>query len=155
MKGNSDVRKRLAEYLAGLTTISLATTGPTGEPCAAAVYFAADADLRLYFLSDKKTIHAQNLLRDSRAAATAHDEHQDWKTLRGAQLRGEARPVGALEFPSAAACYAAKFPFVAAEMGPAALAKALASSSFWVFFPLWVRIIDNSQGFGHKDEIDF
>jgi hypothetical protein len=40
-----------------------------------------------------------------------------------------------------------------AASGPAVLRGPLASSRFYVLRPAWIRLIDNTQGFGHKEEL--
>ena len=37
--------------------------------------------------------------------------------------------------------------------GPAVLRGPLASSRFFILQPAWIRLIDNTQGFGHKEEL--
>lgn len=145
---------KIVAYLGGLTTITLATVDESGAPCAASAYFAGDERLNLYFLSDRKTLHGTNMLRDPRVAVTAHGEHQEWKELKGLQLRGEARPVTLTEFPTAAACYVKKFPFAAAGIGAADLSKAIKAATVWVFRPSWGRYIDNAVSFGFKEEFE-
>lgn len=153
MSEEKTLRERVGEMMGRLTTMTLATTGPGGEPHAAAVYFAADRDGSLVFLSAKTTVHGENLLRDPQVAATIHDEHQEWEKLRGIQLRGTAAPVPAVRVPRAAAVYAAKFAFAALEGGTGgALANALSKTTFWSLRPTWLRLIDNSRGFGFKEE---
>jgi hypothetical protein len=96
------------------------------------------------------------MLAHPRVAGTVHAEQQEWKTLSGLQLTGEARPVKALEFPAAALLYGKKYPFVnllKSADDPAALAKAMASTTIWKLVPDWIRLIDNARGFGFKDEI--
>ena len=153
----SDLRTRAAAFLASLTTITLATVDPNGAPCAAAVYFAQDERLNLYFLSAKSTDHSANLLAHPQVAGTAYEEHQEWKSLRGLQLKGVATPVEFLEFPHAAAVYTKKYPFVslATRGSPAELLKAMASATIWKLTPNWIRMTDNSRGFGFKEELTF
>lgn len=146
----------LIAMLGSLTTITLATVDARGFPNAAAVYFVSDDELTLYFLSAKTTVHGANLLARPRAAATAHDEHQAWASIAGVQLTGEARPVTAFEFPRAAILYGKKFPFLnllKSADDPAALASAMAATTIWKLVPDWIRLIDNSRGFGFKEEI--
>lgn len=150
------LEEEISRLLASLTTLSLATVDARGLPCAAAVYFAQDPQLNLFFLSAKTTVHGTNMLATPRVAATAHDEHQDWKSLCGIQLTGEARPVGPLEFPAAARLYNRKFPFVdllKAADDKAALAKAMAATTIWKLTPDWIRLTDNARGFGFKQEL--
>ncbi|GAB4179916.1 MAG: hypothetical protein Fur0032_20720 [Terrimicrobiaceae bacterium] len=156
MSEEETMMDRVGAIMSNLTTMTLATAGPGGEPHAAAVYFAADRDGTLYFLSAKTTVHAEHLLRDPRVAATIHDENQQWESLRGIQLRGTAAPVAAARMPRAAAVYAAKFAFAAIKGGAGgALADALSKTTFWGLKPEWIRLIDNSRGFGFKEEISF
>lgn len=146
----------IARRLGSLTTLSLATVDPQGAPCAAAVYFVHDEALALYFLSARTTVHGINMLATPKVAATAHDEHQEWKTLSGLQLAGEAHPVGLIEFPQAARLYNRKYPFVdllKAADDKAALAKAMAATTIWKLVPTWIRLIDNARGFGFKQEL--
>ncbi len=142
--------------LGSLTTLNLATVDAVGWPCAAAVYFVSDDDLNVYFLSAKTTVHGANMLARPRVAGTAHDEHQEWASLSGIQLTGSAAPVPALEFPRAAVLYGKKFPFanlLKSADDAAALAKAMAATTIWKLVPDWIRLIDNSRGFGYKEEI--
>ncbi len=151
-----DVEGEISRLLGSLTTLSLATVNPQGAPCAAAVYFVSDKDLNIYFLSARTTVHGANMLALPLVAATAHDEHQEWKTLCGLQLTGEAHPVGALEFPRAARLYNRKYPFVdllKASDDKAALAKAMAATTIWKLVPDWIRITENARGFGFKQEL--
>jgi len=153
---NPDTRQTIDTLLGSLTTLTLATVSEAGEPCAAAVYYVHDEKLNLFFLSAKTTVHGANMLAHPRVAGTVHAEHQEWKTLSGLQLTGEARPVKALEFPSAALLYGKKYPFVnllKSADDPGALAKAMAATTIWKLVPDWIRLIDNARGFGFKDEI--
>lgn len=151
-----DTRRTISDLLGSLTTLTLATINDAGEPCAAAVYFVHDDALALFFLSAKTTVHGANMLARPRVAGTVHAEHQDWKTLRGIQLTGTVSPVGLREFPAAALLYGRKYPFanfLKSTDDPGALAKAMASTTLWKLVPDWIRLIDNGQGFGFKEEI--
>lgn len=158
------LRERIAEFLAAHTTLTLATVGPDGLPAAAAVFYAHDSLLNLYFLSEKSTQHAQNLLRCPTVAGTIQADGQDWRTIWGLQLRGRAEPVPTSELAHAVATYGRKFAFVGALLerpqpaaaGPdtrGALVGALARASFWAFRPTWIRLIDNRVRFGFKEEL--
>ena len=151
------MRSSVAAFLSSLTALTLATVDQHGEPYAAAVYFAHDENLNLFFLSGRSTVHGTNLLVHPRVAGTAYEEHQDWKSLRGIQLRGVAGPVEFLEFPHAAAVYTKKYPFVslATRGTPAELLKSMASATLWKLTPTWIRMTDNSRGFGFKEELTF
>jgi uncharacterized protein len=139
-------QRALAELLA-VSTLTLATTGPGGEPHAAPVYFAVAGELRLYFFSDPHSRHSQDLDGDPRAAAAIYPECEGWQDIRGLQLRGEVWPVvpGA-EWDQAWKAYLQKFPFVGK------LQAVVARNQLYVLRPEWIRLVDNRQGFGFKEE---
>jgi len=154
---SSSLRDRLDEFLAAHTTLTLATVGPDGASAAAAVFYAHDADLNLYFLSEGRTQHGQNLSADPRVAGTIQADGQDWRAIRGVQVRGRAVPVPVDELVHAAAVYGRKYAFVAALLaganGPVALTGPLAQARFWVLRPAWFRMIDNTVRFGFKETL--
>jgi uncharacterized protein YhbP (UPF0306 family) len=130
-----------------LSTLTLSTVGLGGEPHAAPVYFVADKAVRLYFFSDAGSRHSQDAERDRRAAAAIYPECRDWQDIRGLQLRGEVRAVEpGPEWEAAWEIYTAKFPFVSE------LKAVVARNNLFVFEPNWIRLIDNRQGFGFKEE---
>ncbi len=136
-------------FLTAHNTLALATAGPDGTPHAAAVFYAVDDDLTLYFLSEPKTLHAQHIGAGARVAATIEENNQDWKSIQGLQLHGWAAPCAGEEEEHARAVYAARFPFVArAET----LAGPLSRARYYQITPTWMRLIDNTLGFGHKEE---
>ncbi len=156
-----DLRTRLAAFLAQHTTLTLATVGPDGAPAAAAVFYAHDADLNLYFLSEEQTQHGQNLLaagkRHPNAAGTIQADGQAWRAIRGVQVRGVARPVSGAGLAMAVAVYGRKFAFVADALrgtgGLDVLTGPLARARFWRLRPSWFRMIDNTVRFGFKEEM--
>jgi len=151
------LRNRIAAFLAEHSTLTLATAGSDGVPAAAAVFYAHDTDLNLYFLSEERTQHGRNLLAGSRVAGTIQADGQDWRSIRGVQVRGEAVIVPTGELAHAAAVYGRKYAFVAALLagaeGPGVLAGPLARARFWVLRPGWFRLIDNTVQFGHQEEL--
>ncbi len=138
----------LQETLWNLPVMTLATTGADGTPHAAAVYFAANQDhQQLYFFSAQDSQHSLDLEVHAKAAATIQSEVNDWRKIRGLQMRGEVErvPVGE-NWEQAWQCYRAKFPFVQE------LQSVLEKNSFYRFRPNWIRLIDNQRGFGFKEE---
>jgi len=152
----TDVRRRITAFLATHTTMTLATVGPDGAPAAAAVFYAHDDALNLYFLTEARTQHGQNMLASPLVAATVQADGQDWRAIRGVQMRGTASLVAAGELAHAAAGYGRKYAFVATLLagsgGPGVLAGPLSKARFWVLRPSWLRLIDNTVRFGFKEE---
>jgi uncharacterized protein len=157
-RDDSGLRGRIAAFLAAHNTMSLATADADGMPSVAAVFYAADAHLNLYLLSEERTEHGRNLLERGWAAGAIQDDGQDWRAICGLQLRGrvEMVPLG-LPWVHAAAVYGKRFAFIDALLagtgGPALLAGPLAKARFWVLRPIWLRLIDNTVQFGHKEEL--
>lgn len=151
------LRARIAAFLAEHTTVTLATAGADGAPAAAAVFYTHDADLNLYFLSEERTQHGQNLLTNPVVAGAIQADGQDWRAIRGLQLRGRAEPVSGAALAHAATLYGRRYAFVAALLtgaeGPGVLAGPLARARFWMLQPTWFRLIDNTVRFGFKEEL--
>ncbi len=155
----TELRQLLQAFLVQHNTMTLATVDPAGAPQAAAVFYAADDALNLYFLSSPNSRHSVNLAHQPRVAATVQADNQDWRSIQGLQIEGTAQMVeGAAELARAALLYAGRFEFLRGLLGggndgPAALRGPLASSRFYTLRPSWIRLIDNTQGFGHKEEL--
>ncbi len=144
---------RILAYLAAHNTLTLATERD-GRAWAAALFYANDG-LTLYFLSEPKTRHAQNLAANPRVAATIHEDARDWRAIQGIQVEGTCEEItNPIESARALAVYAAKFRFVRDLLhAPKELGAAMAKARFYKITPAWVRLIDNTRGLGFKEEI--
>ena len=121
-----------------------------GRPLAAILFFAADPALNLFWTSSANSRHSRNLARDPRSAVTIHTATWTWRDIAGIQLEGEAAEIApGPDWQAALELYLVKFPF--AKDFEAELSRA----GFYRFTPRWGRLIDNGQGFGHKEEISF
>ena len=143
---NDDARARIIAYLGSHNTLTLATASD-GIPFACSLFYVSD-DLALYFVSETKTRHAQNIAINPRVSVTISEDHRDWRAITGIQLDGTCAMLGAIESARTLALYATKFPFVAT------LGAAMAKVKFYQITPRWVRLIDNTRGFGFKEEIN-
>jgi hypothetical protein len=156
---NADLTSRVQDFLARHKTMTLATAGADGAPQAAAVFYAADEAMDLFFLSSPNSRHSLNLARQPRVAATIQADNQAWQSIQGLQIEGTAHVVeGAAGLAHALRVYAVRFDFLRGLLGvenagPAALRGPLASSRFYILRPAWLRLIDNKLGFGHKEEL--
>lgn len=159
-------RQHVDELLQGHTTLTLATWTPEG-PQAAPLFFAhtwLDLDddherLLLFFISNPESDHAQALQQQPAVAAAIYQDGQDWQMIRGLQMEGLARVLDSeAERRQALTAYSAKYPFVAPGLmqrdgGPIELDGPLARSRFFVIEVDWIRLIDNTRGFGHREEV--
>ncbi len=142
--------ERVRELLDSVSTLTLSTTSPEGEPHAAPVYFAHDEDINLYFFSEAKSQHAQDIAENPRAAVAIYPQCEGWRDIRGLQLRGRVDLVKSGDrWDLAWNLYKAKFPFVKN------LEPIVVKNQLYVFSPNWIRLVDNSQGFGYKQEYRF
>jgi uncharacterized protein YhbP (UPF0306 family) len=142
----------LAQYLREHHVMTLATHSAEG-PWAAALFYASDGS-DLLFLSSPASRHGRDLARDAHCAATIQSQESDWARIRGVQLQGQAQPLEGEALARGQRLYAQKFPLVA-PLGrmPAAIAAALARVRCYRLTPQRLWFIDNTRGFGHRDEI--
>jgi uncharacterized protein len=149
-----EVRPQALHYLATHNTLTVATAGPTG-PWAAALFYVNDAFV-LYWLSDPASRHSLNVAHNPHAAITIHEDYRDWRVIQGLQMEGTVEQLGpprSVEGPMQ--MYAAKYPFLGDRRHPRpALAPALESARVYRFTPSRVLFLDNTRGFGRRDELD-
>jgi len=142
-----------ADYLVRHHVLTLATQGPEG-PWAAAVFYASDG-YSLIFVSSPGSRHCRNLSQDPRCAATIQEDYSDWQQIKGFQLGGLVRELQGDEESRAMRLYAEKFPILRASVSaPPAVLKALARVRWYRLHPTSCFFIDNSLGFGHREEVD-
>ncbi|MDR7481128.1 MAG: pyridoxamine 5'-phosphate oxidase family protein [Armatimonadota bacterium] len=148
-----DLRAQVLRYLETHNTLTLATVGPQG-PWAAALFYVNDG-LVLYWLSDPHARHSQNLASCPQVAVAIHEDYRDWQRIQGLQMEGTATPVGRpTDAEGPMRRYAAKYPFLGDwRAPPAALARALEIVHVYRFVPARVLFIDNTRGFGHREEL--
>ena len=136
--------------MAAHTTLTLATVAEDGRPQAAPLFFAEMDDLSLIFISETKVRHSRNIARDRWVAATIYADGQQWQSIRGVQLEGECIALDGPAANQARVVYLAKYPFIKADK---LLAAMIHFVTFYKISPTWLRLVDNSQGFGHKEEL--
>ena len=138
-------------------TVTLATVGEDG-PWAATVFFASDADLNLYFVSDHRTRHGRHLAASSEAAGAINPDCSAWGDVRGLQLTGRVETLEGLARVAGLRHYLAKFHDVRAlfetpsNPDEETIAERLKAAHLYRLKPHWIRLIDNRRGFGYKEE---
>jgi uncharacterized protein YhbP (UPF0306 family) len=129
-------------YMADHITMTIATAHGA-RPHAATVFYANDG-FDLYFISDADSVHSQDALANPQVFVTISQDYADWQSIQGIQLSGRVEVLA--DGGPAGGIYGAKFPFVA-DFPPEAI-------TYWKITAEWVRMIDNTIAFAHKDEID-
>jgi uncharacterized protein YhbP (UPF0306 family) len=154
-----DLRERVLAYLAAHNTVALATVDADGQPWASTVFYV-NVGTDLYFLSEPKTRHSQNILAHQRVAGTINEDYRDWQQIKGIQLEGQAAEVsGKLELARALGAYLAKYPFVKQFLSPGQLLTGvkIAGKSFdirlWRLRPQRLYYLDNARGFSAREEL--
>lgn len=154
-----DDRDAVDRMLAAHGTATIATSGDDG-PWAAAVFYAHDAELNLYFVSDERTRHARDMADRSGVVAAIHADCRAWSEVRGVQLSGQVQALSGAPREAGLCCYLSKFPeirtLLEAPVGDQErlIAARLRTATLYRLRPVWIRLIDNRHGFGHRREFN-
>jgi uncharacterized protein YhbP (UPF0306 family) len=145
-----ELRQEIYAFLSRHQVMTLAYHDQQG-PGACAVWFAVQEDLTLNFLSALSTRHGAALTSGGQVAITVQKDEQSWRSIQGVQGLGFCQPVASEHRASAWQAYSGRFPFVIQPFGN--IVSALATITLWSVAPTWLRLIDNTKGFGHKEEL--
>lgn len=144
---------KVLAYLRAHNVMSIATHGPEGLWSAAVFY--ANEKFDLYFLSAPSTRHALNLAANPRVAVTIQEDYGDWRAIQGIQLEGSVSRLRGADQARAILLYGKKFSIVGnIARAPAEIARAFSRVAWYRITPTRLFFVDNSQGFGHRDEIE-
>lgn len=145
---DAHARETVRTLLAEASTLTLGTTRPEGGVHVADLFFVADEEWNLYFVSSPDSLHCIALESDPRVAVTVHRPTWEWQQIAGIQMHGAARALEGAAAARAWKLYAAKYAFVVA------FGQAIARSRWYQVTPHWARLIDNGIRFGYRREWD-
>lgn len=92
----NDLQKNIFDYLQTQKLMSITSVGE--HPWPAIVYFIANEDLELYFLSHPDDLHCQQIKNNPQVACAIYDSTQPNAAIKvGLQYYGEAEVVNVLE----------------------------------------------------------
>jgi len=149
MSGMQKQRELVAAFLREQSTLALSTVDAEKIVSTAPLFYIANEDLTLYWLSSTTTEHSVNLLREPRAAVTVYRDTDYWKMIRGVQMRGVvAEVVDSTQRKLVVERYCERF-----QLGTV-FRLAITQSALYAFRPAWIRYIDNAKRFGYKFEIE-
>ena len=154
-----ELEEIILEYLTEHNAMSLATASD-GKPHAASVFYVNDG-FELYFMSSPSSRHGENFTNNDRVSATINEDYCRWVDIKGLQLEGKVEMVGRLpDNGEIATAFISKFSDVRGYFkNPSDMAESIADKvakvRFYKFCPAKICYIDNSLGFGHRDEIEF
>jgi uncharacterized protein YhbP (UPF0306 family) len=153
----NELQQKVIDFLRGHNAMSLATTRD-GRPHAATVFYANN-QFDLYFLSSPSSRHGQHLATNNRVAATVNEDYDNWKDIKGLQIEGHVEQLGPLsENKKIVDAFVAKFPdtsrfFQDPDEMPDPVAAKVAKVQCYCLRPSRIFYIDNSLGFGNREEL--
>ena len=141
-------KELVGAFLKSHGTLTLSTADEDGAPQSAPLFYLADEQLRLYWLSSASSRHSRNLKQRPGVAVSVYSATEDWKDIRGVQMRGAVAVVASRsERREIIESYCARFRL------DAQMNTAIARSRLYRFQPEWIRYLDNSKRFGYKFEL--
>lgn len=147
------LRERVRQHLQTHHVATLATSGPQGV-WATAVFYVHDG-WDLYFLSSPSSRHGANLAHSAQVAVTIQADYADWPDIKGVQMEGQVFELSGAAEQRARQLYGQKFPVVGKlAQAPATIVNAMAKVHWYRITPQHLLYIDNSLGFGHREEVD-
>lgn len=130
------IDKRIVDFIKRHHVLTLATATSEGVPYCAACFYAYDkVRNRLIFTSDDATNHAQQMLQNANVAIGITLETRIVGKVQGVQICGTAQR-GDEEDKQ---LYIKRFPYAA-----------LAPLNIWAVEPSFIKLTDNTLGFGKK-----
>ena len=128
--------KRIIDFIKRHHVLTLATVSSTGEPYCAACFYAYDKERnRLIFTSDDATRHAQDMLQNASVAIGITLETRVVGKVQGVQICGKAERGDEQD----RLLYIKRFPYAA-----------VMPLHLWAIEPSFIKLTDNTLGFGKK-----
>ena len=143
---------RVAAFLDAHHVASLATCGAHG-PHAANVFYVRE-QFALLWVSDPRSRHSVELEAEPRIAATVAPDCFDMDDVRGVQISGNAHVITSeSRRVRARLLLEARYPCVKRLLSSGSSHDLFAKMQFYRLEPERMTLIDNSRGFGHKEQI--
>jgi uncharacterized protein YhbP (UPF0306 family) len=125
----------------------------------ATVFYVSDSSLNLFFLSAEKSKHIQQINFNKNVSATIYKDQKDWEKIKGIQLTGEVTKIDGVKRDEVINNYLSKYDFLQRVMNSPLnenekkIGSQFRTIPFFILKPNFIRLIDNSIVFGHKEEI--
>lgn len=154
----AELTERLQLFLNEHNTLTIATRNAQSI-WAATVFYIADAEMNLYFLSSERTRHIQDIDSHNEVAVTIYQDVSDWQSIQGIQAKGHVSHVEEDDKSSILNQYTSKYIFLKELLKnpkneqEERIAQQFKTISLFKLNPFYYRIIDNSIEFGYKQEI--
>ena len=139
--------KSAQKFIEMHNTMTLATIGKD-RPSAAAVFYAPiKKGKSLVFVSSEKSEHILNSSNNSSCAATIQQDGLEWTAIKGLQIKGKIVIANEKYWKD----YFERYDYIKSD---STLSKALEKVKLYELKIEWVRIIDNTKGFGNREEYE-
>ncbi len=147
-----ELKNTILDELQHHTVLTLATAGQAGPHAVSLMY--AHKDFDIYWLSDPKTHHSEQLAHNPSAAVTIATQQEDFQKIRGLQIEGNAyRITDPDEEATGFGLLVARYPFLQ-QFAAGKLARHVGLAAVYLFQSKKHTLIDNSQGFGFKQTLE-
>ena len=137
--------KQVQKFLEKHNTMTIATVGNEQISAAAVFYVPIKKGKSLIFVSSEKSEHIVNSKKNKYCAATIQEDGLKWNAIKGVQIKGNVTVAKEKYWTS----YFEKYDYIKSDK---TLANALEKVNLYELKIEWVRLIDNSKGFGNREE---
>ena len=140
--------KAIQKFIEMHNTMTIATVGKKDASAAAVFYASIKESKSLLFVSNEKSEHIMNCKENSQCAATIQEDGLEWSVIKGLQIKGKIKVADEKYWTN----YFEKYPYIKSDE---TLSKAIEKVTLYEFKIEWARLIDNSKGFGNREEYNF
>ena len=134
-----EIEKHIERFIRRHHVLTLATCAGRNPWCANMFYAYVPGSQWFVFTSDEATRHASDAADNPQVALSVVLESRIVGRVQGLQVQGRMRRARGEEFETAHGAYLRRFPYAAA-----------ASLTLWIVEPEFVKLTDNTLGFGRK-----
>lgn len=147
----AELKDAILEELQNHSVLTLATVGNAGPHAVSLMY--AHKGFDIYWLSDPKTTHSEQLVHNASAGITIARQQKDFQKIRGLQIEGNGyRITDPDEEAMGFELLVARYPFLK-QFRSGRLARHLGLAAVYAFHSTKLVLIDNSRGFGFKQAL--
>ena len=108
-QGQESRLQLVAALLRSQSTLTLSTCDEDGWPHATPLFYHLHDDMRLYWFSSPRSAHSRHVLREPRVAVAVSRQTEQWREIRGVQMRGEVSVVAGRMRKTVTTAYCERF----------------------------------------------
>ena len=142
------IMKDINKFIQNHNTLTLATERNHEVFAAALFYVPVNYCKALIFVSNPKSEHIKNLEYNAKCAATIQKNNLDWEKIKGIQIKGNIEIAKDNYWEE----YLNEFDYISKSN---TLKEAMKKVKLYKLKIEWTRFIDNTKGFGNKNEIKY